>query len=67
MKKFFLKKSRIVFCIWAFLGIILLILISRFEGTSLQGAIGKMVILYISGSCIISGVIHHMVQKEKAE
>ena len=54
MKKFFSKKSRVVFCIWAFIGILLLILISQFEGT-------------FSGSCIISGVIHHMVQKEKAE
>lgn len=67
MKKFFSKKSRVVFCIWAFIGILLLILISQFEGTFLQETIGKMVILYSSGSCIISGVIHHMVQKEKAE
>lgn len=67
MKKFFSKKSRIIYLFWALIGIVLLILISQFEGTSLQGAIGNIVILYVFGSCIISGVISRMVKKEKKQ
>ncbi|MCM1541916.1 MAG: hypothetical protein NC121_11730 [Blautia sp.] len=66
MKKIFSTKSRMIYFFWAFIGIILLILISQFKNTSLQGTIGNMVILYVFGSCIISGVIHRMVKKEKA-
>lgn len=65
MRKIFSKKSRIIYFFWALIGIILLILISKFEGTSLQGVIGNIVILYVFGSCIISGVISRIVEKEK--
>ena len=65
MKKFFSKKSRIIYSFWALIGITLLILIFQFKGTSLQDPIGNIVILYVFGSCIISGVIHRMVKKEK--
>lgn len=65
MRNFFSKKSRIIYFFWALIGIILLILISQFEGTPLQGFIGNIVILYVFGSCIISGVISRIVKKEK--
>lgn len=64
MKRIF-KKSKIVFVLWALIGSILLVLISRFEGVFLQSTIGKIGILYVTGSCIISGVIHRMVKREK--
>lgn len=64
MKRIF-KKSKIVFVLWALIGSILLVLISRFEGVFLQSTIGKIGILYVAGSCIISGVIHRMVKREK--
>lgn len=65
MKKFFSKKSRIIYFFWALIGITLLILIFQFKDTSFQELIGNIVILYVFGSCIISGVIHRMVKKEK--
>lgn len=65
MKKFFSKKSRIIFSFWILIGIILLILIFQYRNTSLQGTIGRIVTIYIFGSCIISGVIRRFVRKEK--
>ncbi len=60
-----MKKSHIICFFWTLIGIILLILISQFEGTSLQGVISNIVILYVIGSWIISGVLSRMVKKEK--
>lgn len=65
MKK--IKKSRIIYFLWALIGIILLILIFQFKDTSLQDTIGVIVILYIFGSCIISGVISRLVKKENSK
>ena len=64
MKKHF-SKSRIIFILWILFGIVLLVLILKIEGSSLQGTMGKIAILYIGGSWIISGVIRRMVGKEK--
>lgn len=64
MKNIFSKKSKIIFILWVLLGIILLVFIFKVEDSSLQGTIGKIAILYIAGSWIISGVIRRMVKKE---
>lgn len=64
MRNIFSKKSRIIFILWVLLGIILLVFIFKAEDSSSQGNIGKIAILYIAGSWIISGVIRRMVKKE---
>lgn len=65
MKNFFSKKSHIICFFWTLIGIIILILISQFAGTSLQGVISNIVIFYVLGSWIISGVIYRIVKKER--
>ena len=60
-----MRKSRMICFAWTLLGIILVILAARFEGTSSQATIGNMAILYVFGSCIFSGVMFRLVEKEK--
>jgi hypothetical protein len=65
MKKFFQKKSRIICFAWCFIGLILLVAILLFKNTSLQGAVGNIVLCYVFGSCILSGVAAFISKSEK--
>ena len=60
-----MRKSRMICFAWTLLGIMLIILVARFAGTSSQGTIGNMAILYVFGSCILSGVMFRLVKKER--
>jgi hypothetical protein len=65
MKKFFEKKSRMICFAWSFLGIILLVCVYLFAHTSLQEAVEKIVLCYVFGSCILSGIVAFISKREK--
>jgi hypothetical protein len=65
MKKFFENKSRMICFAWSFIGIVLLVCVYLFKNTSLQEEIGNIVLCYVFGSCILSGVVAYISKKEK--
>lgn len=65
MKNLFTKKKRIICFSWSLIGIILLVSIHLFKDTSFQETIGNIVLCYVFGSCILSGVIGYISKKEK--
>ena len=67
-KPFFTKKNLIICFSWSLVGVILLCFIfaaNLLKDDSLQKIVGHIVIFYVAGSCVLSGIVAYITKKEK--
>jgi peptidoglycan/LPS O-acetylase OafA/YrhL len=64
MKKFFKNKSRMICFAWSLIGMILLVCAYFFKNSSLQEFVGNIILCYVFGSCILSGVVANISKKK---
>lgn len=65
-----IKKKWIICILWSIIAAILLLLVfiaAPYENSRLQEIIGKIVLCYVSASCVVTGIVAHMAKEEKKQ